>query len=214
MTDLAGVQCPAKVAAGQPGPVGQPGHLNGPGRIRRGQGRCRAPGGHGHGSAPPLHAPGTPGMADRTDRPAPRARPADGSAAGGAVVLESAARLTGQRGCRRSPARRRRARIARRRRARTARRRRIAPEGFPAWEQLGVLELEVLHRHSSFGGHGVSFGDDLPRARPPGGCLFGPERMGPPGLPGISVAPGHGPAVRYFTYVLCGHHRTVIATSG
>ena len=113
-------------------PPGQRGHLNGPGRIRGGQGRCRAP---------------------VITRPAITVM---------AVVLDTAARPTGQRGCRRSPARRRRdqmarrrrARIARRRRAWTARRRRIAPEGFPAREQLGGLELEVLHRHS-VSGHGV-----------------------------------------------------------
>src|SRR5215831_8526084 len=36
-------------------------------------------------------------------------------------------------------------------------------QGFPAREQFGVLEFEVLHRHGRKSGHGASFGSDLPR---------------------------------------------------
>ena len=40
-------------------------------------------------------------------------------------------------------------------------------EGFPGREQLGGLELELLHRDVV--DMDASFGDDLPRARQPGG---------------------------------------------
>src|SRR5580704_18905855 len=42
-----------------------------------------------------------------------------------------------------------------------------APEGLPGREQLGGLELELLHRDVS--GHGASLGAIAPRARQPGG---------------------------------------------
>src|ERR1700761_3523059 len=55
------------------------------------------------------------------------------------------------------------------------------PEGFPGREQLGGLELELLHRDS---GHEASFGDDLsPRARQPGGPPASPRpHHGGPGI--------------------------------
>ena len=53
-----------------------------------------------------------------------------------------------------------------------------AAEGFPGREQLGVLELEVLHRHGRKSGHGASFGDDPPRPRARPGLARVPGRTG------------------------------------
>src|SRR5690348_1391451 len=75
--------------------------------------------------------------------------------------------------------------------------REVHPEGFPGREQLGGLELELLHRD---GGHGASLGRSPPRGPGSPGGLPGPT---PP------MAPGRGPGVRYLTNVLYGHHRTV-----
>src|SRR6201985_3453940 len=71
-------------------------------------------------------------------------------------------------------------------------------QGFPGREQLGGLELQLLHRHVR---HWC-----LLRGVPPG-----PDRPGD--LPARHpVAPGHGPGVRYLPNALYGHHRTVPIT--
>src|SRR5438034_3971054 len=87
-----------------------------------------------------------------------------------------------------------------------------AAQGFPAREQLGVLEFEVLHRHGRKSGHGASFGSDLPRpADRAGPRLRVPGSLGPARRP---CGAGPEPDVRFSAYILFGHHRTVPFTPG
>src|SRR4029077_20965861 len=70
-----------------------------------------------------------------------------------------------------------------------------AVQGFPGREQLGGLELELLHRHVS--GHGASLGRS-----PPDQAARGFTCPAPCGA-------GHGPGVRYLPNVLYGPPRTL-----
>src|SRR6185312_1667196 len=64
----------------------------------------------------------------------------------------------------------------------------VAAQSFPAREQFGLLELEVLHRHGRKSGHELSFGSDLPSAGQIRACPRPrvPGSLDPPGAP---VAP-------------------------
>src|ERR1700730_15065512 len=68
----------------------------------------------------------------------------------------------------------------------------VVAERFPAGEQFGVLELEVLHRHGGFGGHGASFSDGPPPGQASRGLLAVRRPFRPSVPPGIAVAPGYG----------------------
>ena len=67
-----------------------------------------------------------------------------------------------------------------------------AGESFPAGEQLGVLELKVLHRHGSYSGHGGSPSEMICLCR--GRSRVCPRsRPGWAGTAGTPVMPGRGP---------------------
>ena len=220
------------VLAEQLDPVGQPGQLDGGGRIRGGRGGAvptgPEPGWPGSSRSAPVWrvlwvggpaqvgVPGraaSGGAARQGGRPllarctSPSGNAQRTGCAGYPMPWPMAVRrtgtwLTGRYGAHADvEARRRRA-------ARVARVARGDAERFPAGEQLGVLELEVLHRHGGFGGHGASFRDGPPPGQAPRGLPAVRGQPGPSVPPGITVAPGHGSVVRYLTYDLYGHHRT------